>query len=38
MTQDAMQQMNQAQMAEVAGLLLNESGQQQGQQSPMGVM
>jgi len=38
MTQDAMQQMNQAQVAEVAGMLLGQSGQQMGQQSPEGVM
>jgi chemotaxis protein histidine kinase CheA len=38
MTQDAMQQMNSAQQAEVAKLLMSEVGQQQGQASPMGVM
>jgi hypothetical protein len=38
MTQDAMQQMNQAQVAEVAGMLLGQNAQQTGQASPQGVM
>jgi hypothetical protein len=38
MTQDAMQQMNQAQVAEVAGMLLGQNAPQDGQASPQGVM
>jgi hypothetical protein len=38
MSMQAMENMNQAQVAEVAGMLLGEAAPQQGQQSPMGVM
>jgi hypothetical protein len=38
MTQDAMQQMNQAQMAEVAGMLLGQGAQQPGPVGPEGAM
>jgi hypothetical protein len=38
MSQETMQNMNQAQVAEVAGMLLNQGAQQQGQPMPEGVM
>lgn len=38
MSQEAMQNMNQAQVAEVAGMLLGQGAQQQGQPMPEGVM
>jgi hypothetical protein len=38
MSMQSMEQMNQAQMSEVAGLLLGQGAQQQGQTNPQGVM